>query len=248
MKTGLLYGVVANSKTRMRCVFCGVFIPKANKCIEEHINGTKHKEYIDIMAEHGLIYDNEQLYCRPCDLYFGEEDSIASHIETEDHANWIAAIDDLIEGEFINVHAYLACESDEINCEACQFKMYCTLQNIEDHVNQMTHRNNVAAKLRPINGIFAGDDDEEAWCKVCDEYVINSARGILQHIDESQSHIDWFMELIDLISAQDVSVQDFLRLEDERNAYCNKCQKEIPCNMQSIEEHVHSDAHLNKFS
>ncbi|CAH0719061.1 unnamed protein product, partial [Brenthis ino] len=248
MKTGLLYGIVASSKTRMRCVFCGVYIPKANKCIEEHTNGTKHKECIDQMAEHGIIYNNEELYCRPCDLHFGEEDSVASHLENDDHANWIATVDDLIEGEFINVISYMASESDEVTCEVCNCNMYCTLQIIEEHVNEIAHRNNVAEKLRPLNGIFPVENEDEMWCKVCDEYFENSAKGILQHIDESQTHVDWFMKLVNLIQAQDVSVQDFLRLEHEKNAYCNVCQMEVTCELQSIEEHVYSDAHLNQFS
>lgn len=248
MKTGPLYGILAKSKTRMRCVFCGVYIPKANKCIEEHTNGTKHKENIDQMAENGMIYNNEQLYCKPCNVNLSEEDSVASHIESDDHANWMAAVDNLIEGEFINVDSYLASESEDVYCEVCNCNINCSLQNIETHVNDILHRSNVAEKLKPLNGIFRVDNDDELWCKLCDEYIENTARSVLEHIDDSPEHMEWFIHIEDLIDGQEVSIQDFLKNEHEKNAFCNKCQVEIICNARSIEDHVHSEAHLNQFS
>lgn len=248
MKTGVLYGIVASSKTRVRCVFCGVYIPKANKCIEEHTNGVKHKENIDLMAENGMSYNNDDLYCKPCDVYLTGEESVASHLESEGHSNWIAAVDDLIEGEFINIDSYLASESDEVNCEVCNAKITCSLQNIEAHVNDVLHRHNVAEKLKPLNGIFRVENDDEVWCKVCDEYIENTARSVLEHIDDDIIHVEWFMDIEDLIEGQEVSIQDYLKNEHEKNAFCNKCQVEILCNLQSITDHVHSDAHLNQFS
>ncbi|XP_023941592.2 uncharacterized protein LOC112048336 [Bicyclus anynana] len=248
MKTGLLYGIVANSKTRVRCVFCGVYIPKANKCIEEHTNGMKHKENIDLMSENGLTYYNDELYCKPCDVYLTGEDSVAAHLEGEQHANWVAAMDDLIEGEFINIDAYLSTESEEVFCEVCNMKVNCTLQNIEEHVNDILHRSNVAEKLKPLNGIFPVENDDELWCKVCDEYIENTARSLLEHIDDDKQHVEWFMDIEDLIEDQEISIQDYLKNEHEKKAFCNKCQVEIPCNARSLEEHVHSEAHLNQFS
>ncbi|XP_045778169.1 uncharacterized protein LOC123876078 [Maniola jurtina] len=248
MKTGLLYGIVANSKTRVRCVFCGVYIPKANKCIEEHTNGMKHKENIDLMAENGMSYVNDELYCKPCNVYLSGEESVASHVEGDQHANWIAAIDDLIEGEFINIDSYLASENEDVFCEVCDAKVACTLQNIEAHVNDILHRSNVAEKLKPLNGIFPVENDDEVWCKVCDQYIENTAQRILEHIDDDTLHVEWFMDIEDLTEGQEVSIQDFLKNEHEKNAFCNKCQMEILCNAQSIADHVNSEAHLNQFS
>ncbi|CAG9571857.1 unnamed protein product [Danaus chrysippus] len=245
MKTGLLYGIVANSKTRMRCVFCGVYIPKATKCIEEHTNGTKHKENIEQMAENGISFNHydDQLYCKPCNINLGEEESVPSHLESDTHANWMAAMDDLIEGEFINVDAYLAGESEDVYCEVCNCKITCVLSNIEEHVNDILHRSNVAEKLKPSNGIFPTEKDDELWCKVCNQPIENTARSLLSHIDDNFVHVMWLMEMQDLIETHEISVQDYLKCKEEKNAYCNRCQVEIPCNIQSIEDHIANGEH-----
>lgn len=247
MKTGLMYGIVGCSKTRVRCTFCGVFIPKASKCIEQHINGSKHKENMNLMNENGLTFINDALYCKPCKRSLPHEESVLIHIDSEDHSNWMAAVDDLVDGEFITLEAYLSCEKDEGYCEVCNTNFECSLQNIEEHVNHINHRTNITERLKPLNGIFPVDNDEEVWCKVCDVYIDNNVQSILSHIDDDDQHMEWFTQIEDLIEEQEVTIESFLVNEYEKNAYCKKCHMEILCEAQSIQSHVHSDAHLNRF-
>ncbi|KAL0853187.1 hypothetical protein ABMA27_012944 [Loxostege sticticalis] len=247
MKTGLLYGIVASSKTRVRCVFCGVFIPKANKCIEQHTNGAKHKENIELMTENGISFANDMLYCKPCRTELSEEESVTKHIESDGHANWVAAMEDLIDGEFISLDPYLNSDKEDVYCEVCHSSLQCTLQNIEAHVNGINHRTNITERLKPLNGIFPVDNDDEVWCKVCNVFIDNTARSILDHIDDDDEHMEWFAEIEDLIEEQDVSIESFLANEYEHNAFCNRCHLEISCNPQTIEAHVNSDAHLSHF-
>lgn len=250
MKTNLLFGIIANSKTRVRCVFCGVYIPKANKCIDQHVNGSKHKENIDLMSENGISFHNDAdiLYCKPCDSYLPELESVTKHIETDSHANWGAAMQDLVEGEFIRLNDYLSSKSDNAFCEVCQSEIPCLLPNIEEHVNTLSHRGNIAEKLKPLNGIFNCENDDEVWCKVCDGYLTNTVSFILDHIDEDSQHMEWFMEIEDLIEDQDITLEKYLSNEFEKSAYCKKCNVDVICNVQSLEEHIHSEAHINQLS
>ncbi|XP_049878509.1 uncharacterized protein LOC126375564 [Pectinophora gossypiella] len=250
MKTSLLYGILAdaNSKTRVRCVFCGVYIPKASKCIEQHTNGTKHKENIELMATNGISFNNDVLYCKPCKHTLTEDESVSKHIDGDDHANWMTAIEDLVDGEFISLEPYLSGEKDEVYCEVCNTTIDCALLNIEEHVNSFNHRANVCDKLKPLNGIFPVENNDEVWCKVCDIYLENTVKGILEHIDDDEQHVDWFSEMEDLIEDHEISIEDYLTNEHENNAFCNTCQIEIICNAQSIEDHINSDSHLSHFS
>ncbi|XP_053616577.1 uncharacterized protein LOC128678794 [Plodia interpunctella] len=245
MKKGVLYGIVASSKTRVRCVFCRVHIPKANKCIEQHTNGAKHKDNIILMTENGMIFRDDELYCKPCKRVMDEEESVSKHIDSESHANWQAAIEDLTDGEYIQLEPYLTSEKEEAFCEVCKKDINCSLQVIESHVNSIVHRGNILEKLKPLNGIFAVDNDEEVYCKVCDAYVDNTVQTILEHIDDDEEHIEWFAEMEDLIEEQDVSLERYLANENEVNVYCKRCDLEIICDIQSIENHVHSESHLN---
>lgn len=247
MKTSSLYGIVADasSKTRVRCVFCGVYIPKANKCIEQHTNGTKHKENIELMKENGISFNNEVLYCKPCKHTLAEDESVTKHIDTDDHANWMTAIEDLVDGEFITLEPYLASEKDNVFCEVCNSNLDCALEILEEHVNSFNHRSNVCDKLKPLNGIFPVDNNDEVWCKICDTYIENTVQSILDHIDDDEQHTDWFTEIEYLIEDQEVSIEGYLSNEHENNAFCNKCQIEIICNAQSIEDHIDSESHIN---
>ncbi|XP_041969773.1 uncharacterized protein LOC121726456 [Aricia agestis] len=248
MKTGLLYGIVASSKTRVRCIFCGVFIPKASKCIEEHASGTKHKENIQQMSENGITCNDKELYCQPCDYYFTEDDSVVSHLDGDDHENWMVALYDLIDGEFINVDAFLACESKEAHCDVCKLNIHCSLLNVEEHVNAMSHRINVCEELKPSNAIFRVEDDTELWCKLCDAYIDNTITSVMKHVDDDEEHVGWFAEIEELIEGHDISIENFLKNEHEKYAFCNKCQMEVICDTQNIQSHVDSESHLNQFS
>ncbi|CAK1589062.1 unnamed protein product [Parnassius mnemosyne] len=248
MKTSVQFGIIANSKTRVRCIFCKVYIPKANKCIEQHINGSKHKENFELMTENGISFNTDILYCKPCKSYLPDNHSISEHIEGAAHANWVAAMDDLVDGEFIRLNAYLSSDTENVFCEVCKKNIHCTLQNIEEHVNSLNHRSHIVEKLKPINGIFRVNNEDEVWCKVCDEYIDSHVLNILEHIDEDDHHMEWFMEIEDLMEGQDMSIVNYLANEFEKFAYCNKCKVEIICNAQSIEQHVNSESHLNQFS
>lgn len=247
MQTGMLYGIVANSKTRVRCVFCDVFIPKANKCIEQHTNGAQHKENMQLMSENGLTFLNNALYCRPCNATLSDEESGVNHVDSNDHANWMAALDDLVDGEFIKLEGYLSFESDDVYCDACSANVSSSLEKIEEHVNSLAHRQNIVERLKPSNGIFSVENESEVWCKICDEYIDNNVQSILSHIDDDENHLEWLMEIEDLIENHEVSIKSYLANEHETYAYCNKCQIQITCNAQAIESHVNSDAHLSQF-
>lgn len=247
MKTSLLYGIVAdeNSKTRVRCVFCGVYIPKANKCIEQHTNGTRHKENIELMSENGMNFNNDVLYCKPCKRTLNEDESVTKHIDGDDHANWMTAMEDLVDGEFISLDPYLSGEKDDVFCEVCNGSIECTPLNIEEHVNDFNHRANVCEKLKPLNGIFSVENNDEVWCKICNMYLENTVKSILEHIDDDEQHMEWFAEIEDLIDNQEISIDGYLSNEHEGNAYCNKCHMEFGCNVLSIEEHISTDTHLS---
>lgn len=247
MKSALLYGIVAGSKTRVYCIFCGVYIPKASKCIEQHLNGGRHKEHMEVMRENGIIYNDGALYCRPCKLSLPHEISVIKHLDNENHSNWMAAMDDLVDGEFITLDRYLSSEQEDVTCEVCNINIECTLQSIEAHVNDISHRANIAERLKPLNGIFPVDNGDEVWCKVCDTYIENTIRGILSHIDDDAQHMEWFTEIEDLIEEQEVSLESYLANEHEMNVFCKKCHTEVLCTMQTIQAHVNSDAHLMNF-
>ncbi|CAG9782557.1 unnamed protein product [Diatraea saccharalis] len=248
MKTGFLYGIVACSKTRVRCVLCGVHIPKANKCIEQHTNGAKHKENVELMTENGITFKDNKLYCKPCMLELSLEDSVIGHTEAESHLNWMAAMEDLIDGEYISIEPFLASEKDDALCEVCHSTFQCTLQNIESHVNSINHRTSISEYLKPLNGIFPVENDDELWCKICNTFIENTATGILEHIDNDEQHMYWFTTIEDLIEEQDITIKSFLANEFDNNAYCNKCHLEINCNARSLEDHINSDIHLSHFS
>ncbi|XP_028043190.1 uncharacterized protein LOC114252762 [Bombyx mandarina] len=245
MKTGVAYGIVASSKTRVRCVFCGVHIPKATKCIEQHTNGVKHRENIELMNENAIALISDALYCRPCMINIPEDYSITKHIEMEDHANWIAAIDDLTDGEFISIDSYLCSETDNVHCEVCSMNIVCTLQNIQNHVNEFSHRANIMERLKPLNAVFCSDDNEDAWCKLCDVYIVNTVQSILEHIDDDEEHIQLLARLEDIAEVHNLNIDSYLMNEHENNAFCNKCNIEIVCNVENIEEHINSNSHLN---
>ncbi|KAJ0172627.1 hypothetical protein K1T71_011766 [Dendrolimus kikuchii] len=245
--TGLIYGIVANSKTRVRCVFCGVFIPKATKCIEQHTNGAQHKGNIELMSENGISFANNILHCRPCNLNLPDEQSGIDHIEGDDHGNWMAALDDLVDGEYISLDRYLSSESDDVYCEVCFINVNASLEKIEEHVNSLSHRQNVVEHLKPLNGIFSVENEDEVWCKVCDVYIDNNVQSILSHMDDDERHMDWLMEIEDLIDNHEVSIKSYLANEHDTYAFCNKCQMQVTCNAQAIENHVNSDAHLSQF-
>ncbi|XP_030040215.1 uncharacterized protein LOC115455660 [Manduca sexta] len=248
MKTTRTYGIVACSKTRVRCVFCGVHIPKANRCIEQHTNGAKHKENIQLMSENGISFEDDVLFCRPCNKTItGEDNSVLKHIDGDDHGNFMAALDDLTDGEFITLDQYLACESDCVYCEVCVSDILCSLETIQEHVNGMLHRAKIVERLKPLNGIFPVANNDELWCKVCDEYIENTVQGVLDHIDDDDDHMDWFTKIEDLIENHEVTIESYLMNEHELNAYCNKCEVHILCAELPIQSHVHSDSHLNRF-
>lgn len=247
MKSGLFFGVVASSKTRVRCIFCGVFIPKASKCIEQHLNGARHKENVELMNENGIAFISDTLHCKPCKRNLPHEESVLKHIDEEDHANWMAAMEDLIDGEFISIDDYLSSEKDFALCEVCNCNIDCSLPCIEEHVNHIDHRTNITERLKPLNGIFSVDDNEVVWCKVCDVYVDNTIHNILNHIDNDEQHMEWFAEIEDLIEDQELSLESYLANEHDTNAYCKKCHMEVLCTTQDIRSHVHSEAHLNQF-
>ncbi|CAH0397122.1 unnamed protein product [Chilo suppressalis] len=248
MKTGFLYGIVASSKTRVRCLFCGVHIPKANKCIEQHTNGARHKENVELMTENGITFKNNILYCKPCKLELSLEDSMMQHIDGDSHSNWIVAMEDLIDGEFISIEPYLTSEKEDAYCEVCHSPFQCTLQNIESHVNGINHRTNITEHLKPLNGIFPVENDDEVWCKICNTFIDNSPQSILEHIDDDEQHMFWFSSIEDLIEEQDITIKSFLANEFDNNAYCNRCHQEINCNTKSLEDHINSEAHLTHFS
>ncbi|CAH0663890.1 unnamed protein product [Spodoptera exigua] len=247
MKTDLPYGIIASSKTRVRCLVCGVHIPKANKCIEQHTNGAKHKENIELMNENAISFSNGKINCNLCKRILPEEESVTHHIESDDHANFMAALEDLVDGEFISLDPYLACEKDEVHCEVCNKNIYCSLKTIQEHVNDLYHRFQITERLKPLNGLFPAANNTEVWCKVCKIYIQDNVLSVLDHIDEDEEHIEWFSEIEDLIDNQDVSIEHYLTNEHEECAFCNRCQMDIVCNAQSIQSHVHSEAHLNQF-
>ncbi|XP_059061062.1 uncharacterized protein LOC131853975 [Achroia grisella] len=245
MKKG--YGIIPSSKTRVRCLFCGVHIPKANRCIDQHTNGAKHKENVMLKMENGLDILNENLYCKPCNQVVDEDGSVADHIDTESHCNWRAAMEDLTEGEFIKLESYLSSERDDVRCDACSVDLSSSLHVIEKHVNSVKHRNRVVERLKPLNGIFSIENDDEVFCKICNIYIENTIGSVLQHIDDDEEHVVWLAEIDDLIDGQDVSIDRYLANEYEINAFCKKCEMDILCDAQNIESHVHSEDHLNRF-
>ncbi|KAI8440917.1 hypothetical protein MSG28_009215 [Choristoneura fumiferana] len=245
MKTDLLYGIVASSKTRVRCIFCGVHIPKAKKCIEQHTNGSKHKENISLMTQEGIKEDNGVLHCRICSMELMENESLIEHVDF--HSSYVDALFDYKEDDFINSDLYLAYESDYISCEVCNISFDFSFDNIQNHVEQVDHETNVIERLKPQNGMFRVDNDYEVWCKLCNTYVENTVREIRDHTYD-EIHQLWFTDLLDLIDEQDVSLDDYLANEHEMHAFCNKCQIQIPCNKAKLEEHVYSDSHLEQFS
>lgn len=251
MKTGLLYGIVPDTSTRVKCVFCGVFLPKASKSLEEHANGAKHKENMDLMAEHGISFnDIDHVYCKVCKEVLDAEVSVSKHIADVTHANWMATMEDLVDGEFIDLESYLSSEKnkEDVHCEACQCALHCNLAFIENHVNSLNHRTNVVEKLKPLNGIFKVDNDYEVWCKICNDYIENTVQDITNHIDQDDDHVDWFNDIEDIINGHDIVIKDYLTIEHENKARCNKCNVFIPCNLQSLEDHIITENHLNQFS
>ncbi|KAI5639799.1 hypothetical protein NE865_07699 [Phthorimaea operculella] len=249
MKTGVTYGIVpdASSSNRVRCVFCGVFIPKSNKCIEQHTNGTKHKENIDLLSENGIRFKDQVLYCRLCSHTLLDDESVSKHIDCDVHANWMTAMEDLVDGEFINLEPYLSCEKDDVTCEVCNKSIKCSPQKIEEHVNCFSHRANVCEKLKPLNGIFPVENTEELWCKICDAYIKNTVAAVLQHIDDDEQHVDWFDDMEDVIDDHDISFENYLANEHETKAYCSSCQAEINCDSESIAYHIASQSHMSNF-
>ncbi|XP_026751689.1 uncharacterized protein LOC113512107 [Galleria mellonella] len=241
------FGIIPSSKTLVRCIFCGVHLPKANRCIEQHTNGAKHKENLMLMRENAIYLLNEDLYCKPCNRIVNDNFSVPGHVETESHSNWKVAIEDLTEGEFIKLEPYLSSERDDVHCEVCNLDIDSNLHIIEKHVNSTKHRNNVVERLKPLNGLFPVENDDEVFCKICNMYIDNTTRAVLEHIDDDEEHVAWLTEIEDLIEGHDVSIEHYLANDFEVNAYCKKCKMDIICDVENIESHVHSEDHLNKF-
>lgn len=246
--SGPLTGILPSSKTRVRCLYCGVHIPKAEKCIEQHVNGSRHEDNMQLVFTSGIIFKDDVLHCKPCNRELTEEESVLEHTLSDDHANWMATVEDLIDGEFINLESYLETdiENEKIYCDVCKCSFVCTLASLEQHVNSYDHRSELVDKLMPLNGVFPVEGDDEVWCKVCNVNFENRVQKILDHIDDDL-HSEWFAEMDDLIEHHEVTMQGFLTEKDQKMAYCHKCAVSIICNNIAIQSHVNSDLHLSQF-
>lgn len=235
-------GIVEKSKTRVSCIFCGVCIPKAPKCIEQHTNGSKHQENMELMLENGIKFVGTGLECKICKRALAEDESVTKHIETADHANWMAAAENLTDGEYIQLDDFLSTDQEDVFCEVCQCSFVCTLPALETHANSLDHRTKLANKLKSLNGLFAVQNADELWCKVCNDYIENSTDGILDHIGEYE-HIEFINQLEFLIENNDITIDEYLSNEFKDKAFCTRCNVEIPCTPESIESHIFSDEH-----
>lgn len=241
MKTGLPYGIINHCNSNLKCVFCGVIISKSSNEIDEHVGDSIHKENIENMEDQGISYnDIDTVYCKPCKRNLGESESVSDHVESDDHANWVTTVDELVDGEFINILEYLGAEknNENVTCDACNHSIVCTLENIELHVNSFNHRANVLEQLKPLNGIFNANNDEEVWCKICDIYIDNTVQSIFSHIDDDGEHLESLGSLEDVISGQNISIKDYLSVENEQKAQCNMCNIEVLCDLSSLQEHI----------
>lgn len=249
MKTGH-NGIVNDAQGRVKCVFCVVQIPKAFSCIEQHIHGSKHKETLEIMTDNGIFHNEDNtMYCKPCKTILNNDESASQHVDGDQHSNWIAAIEDLIGGEFINLDSYLcsAKYEEDIRCDLCETAFPFTLALLEKHVNSHDHRVHLAEKLKTLNGIFPVENGEEVWCKLCDVYIENKVQAILDHIDDDELHMKWFASMDDIIEDHDISLDEFLSEEHHTTAECGKCNMEIDCTTENLEDHIFSETHLNQF-
>lgn len=248
MKTGLPYGVInCNSNQTVRCVFCGTTITKTDKHIEEHVAGTKHKDNKEKIETEGISFnDIDTVYCKPCNRNLAEDESIIAHMKTEDHANWITTMDELLESEYMDISKYLKTDKsiENIYCFACKTNLVCTMENVQLHVNDFNHRSNVVEMLKPLNAIFRVDNEEEVWCKICDVYIENTVQSIFDHIDDDDDHNVWMDTVQDLIANQEISIVSYLKNEHEHNARCHECNMDIACDIESLRGHVFS-LHIN---
>lgn len=242
-----IHGIAPNSKTRVRCVFCGVFIPKAKKCIEQHASGAQHKGNIKQISENGVSFTNNILHCKPCNMNLPEGQSGIDHIDGDRHCNSMEALHSLVTGACISIEKYLSSESDDVYCYVCSVNVNPSLENIEEHIDSLPHIQNIVDCLKPINGIFSVENKDDVWCKICDVYIEDNVEGVISHMNDYEQHMEWLTEIEDIIEGHDVSIEGYLEQKLETNVFCNKCQMQIPCNARAIRNHVNSDAHLSQF-
>lgn len=185
----VFYGIVKSSKT-LRCLLCCVYIPKAKKCVEQHIAGRKHKSNIEIMTRSAIEKDNDQLYCRLCQLHLNdnENESVVNHVEDPIHHqfDW-DALNRFDEEEFIRSELYLACRSDYAICEVCNTKIEFSIPNMYEHTAQVDHKIKLLEAVKRKYGLVNTDKDYELHCTRCNGYAPNSLRDIWEHL-EDESH------------------------------------------------------------
>lgn len=255
MKTGLPFGLVAENSEDIsagaRCLYCAIIVSRSGTAIEDHVRSARHRKNERISQENGLrCGEDGLLHCKPCGTTLPNDSSATTHVSIDSHTTWIAAMEDLADGEFLDLTTFLDPdhEGNDMPCEACRCGVPSSLASVQNHVNSPVHRENVLTKLKPLNAIFDLEGNEEVWCKICDEYIENDPESIYFHIDEAENHSDWLAQVEDLVADHDIDIENYLAYQHEDRAYCNKCNIHIPCNLKSLEDHIITETHLNTFS
>lgn len=241
-------------KKIIKCVLCNIKLPDENALIEKHVDSDNHKIlYIErLFLRNGMTFSGRDGACQICDIARIPDLKCGEHIRSLKHQSVLEQIKTIIQkdGDFIDLPRQLpvnALDHTGAKCLICDRDILFRLPDILKHISLASHKSARCMALQPLNGIVSVVDSDSKdgekdcnvlWCKICKVYFDNYVESIFEHVDNDKTHITNMTKLINLIEGQDITIEKFLINPKEDKAQCNKCNKEIPCNLDNLTSHI----------
>ncbi|XP_031765060.1 uncharacterized protein LOC113512051 [Galleria mellonella] len=241
------YEDIVEENGELKCILCMDRIPDNKSCIEDHLNGDKHKHQIvqKVLVKNGMVFNNNNISCLLCNQTNIPLLNGGYHINNSSvHQKLLEQIKEIVEkdGAFLNLPNDV--NNDKVHCLICDVYFSFNLYNIENHINSDLHRRARSIVVQPLNGIFSVEDsDGDLWCKICPTYFGNYIEAIFQHVDNDKNHKLELRKLLKLVEGQNISIEKFLIDPKEYNAICEKCDTKVPCNLDNLERHIKGERH-----
>lgn len=226
----------------LKCILCEEVIENKTSAIESHIEGRSHRElYMKrLMSKNSIVIQNSELFCCVCNQPV-KIDQLTQHANTTSHTVILSRLDEIIkkDGRFMQIPD----NSENIQCLICNSDINFNLASVEEHAQSEKHKRAKSMVLQPLNGIFSVEDhDEYLWCKICQKFFDNYVELIIQHVEDSE-HSKAMSKLYRLIDGQHINIDGYLRSPRQDKANCNKCNIEVPCNVDNLQRHINGKKH-----
>ncbi|XP_013138175.1 PREDICTED: uncharacterized protein LOC106103065 isoform X3 [Papilio polytes] len=208
--------MIKTTNQEKSCYFCDVPIPNTTRNINEHLDGSKHKQTVkEILNINGLLVKNGSTYCKYCHNNMVKEYQYY-HIQLESHKANIIAV------KKINVK--------ESNIDKINTSKDIEIKTKEDSIQEI---NNGTTEIDIPSVMEKTPKGNEISCKICNVIVPLRTSNIQDHL-EGNKHMKNLMELLD---------NNKIIIKETRN-FCELCSFYIQDNMNY--EHIISYFHMRK--